>query len=232
MQKYDIVLVIAHPDDAFLMAGGTILHAIANGKSVYIVCATDGANGNERQGDIRRREFKEALSKSGADGQILNFDDGALSYCENALFLTLLPLLLELDPIIILGHGGIDSHPDHRAISHVLDTTIAAIWHHSNPHRLTRFYCMPPAALTTHVIHMLPYDVISDISGYEKEKEVLISIHRSQFPHLGLRIKQHALFSSFLGSLAGKNAVEVFFIHQNTLKAVGEKAISLFDIII
>ena len=231
MKKYDIVFVTAHPDDAFLMAGGTILYSIANGKSVYIITVTDGANGNEQQGDIRRHEFREALSKSGADGQILDFDDGILSYCEKDLFLTLFPLLLELDPILIIGHGEFDYHPDHRAVSHVLDTTVSAIWHKSGTHRLNHFYCMPPAVLTTHIIRLLPYDVISVISGYEKEKEELISTHRSQFPNLGLRIKQHALFSSFLGSISGQNTVESFYSHQNTLKAVGQKAILLSDVL-
>lgn len=226
MKKYDIAIVTAHPDDAFITAGGTILYAVAKNYSVFVISITDGANGSSAQGESRKKEFAEALSASGAEGYVLQFTDGRLPYEEDKIHDAILPILLELDPKVIIGHGDVDPHPDHRAVCDVLEKVTSTIWHNGH-HRLKSYLCMPPAALTIKALPSLSFEFFCDITGLKKKKDKLISLHESQFPQLGIRMKQQNLFSSLLGSFIGRQSVEFFYSSKNSLFSNGNEFFSI-----
>ena len=58
--KLDILVMAAHPDDAEMSCGGTILKHIAAGKKVGIVDFTKGELGTRGTPEIRAKESTEA----------------------------------------------------------------------------------------------------------------------------------------------------------------------------
>lgn len=67
--KSRILVVFAHPDDAEIMAGGTISRLTADGKTVRVVKMTSGENGS-RQNEITRKDLKD--TRVNEDGEAMN----------------------------------------------------------------------------------------------------------------------------------------------------------------
>ena len=60
MNKLDILVIAAHPDDAELGCSGTIVHHIAQGKKVGIADLTQGELGTRGSATLRLEEAAEA----------------------------------------------------------------------------------------------------------------------------------------------------------------------------
>lgn len=118
--KLDVLVFAAHPDDAELSSGGTILSLVASGKKVGIVDLTRGEMGTRGTPEIR---FQEAV----ASGRILG-----LSVRENLAFddvyftndkkhqLEIVKMIRKYQPDIILCNAIRDRHPDHAKASQLV----------------------------------------------------------------------------------------------------------------
>lgn len=120
-----VVVVVPHPDDETLGAGG-LLHRLATaGTVITVVFVTDGAAGYPGTGPdqvrelvrVRRDEARAALATLGVDaGQahFLDVPDGAVAGpTETLLAGRLGPLLAGAD--LCLAPWPLDPHPDHQA---------------------------------------------------------------------------------------------------------------------
>lgn len=113
MEKLDILVIAAHPDDAELGCSGTIAAHVAKGLKVGIVDLTLGEMGTRGTPEIRLQESKNAA-------KILN-----LSARENLRFKDvyfkndevhqqkLIEIIRKYQPTIVLANAIRDRHPDH-----------------------------------------------------------------------------------------------------------------------
>lgn len=119
--KLDVLVFAAHPDDAELSCGGTILSLVASGKKVGIVDLTRGEMGTRGSAEIRDEE-------SAASAKILG-----LSVRENLGFsdvfftndrqhqIEVVKAIRRFQPEIILCNAVKDRHPDHGKASSLVE---------------------------------------------------------------------------------------------------------------
>jgi len=125
--KLDILVFAAHPDDAELSCGGTIIRHIQMGKKVGLVDLTRGELGTRGNAEIR---MSEAAKATGilvlAIRENLDFADGYFSN-DAAHQLRVAAVIRKFQPEIILCNAITDRHPDHgKAASLVSDASFLA----------------------------------------------------------------------------------------------------------
>ena len=124
--ELDYLVIAAHPDDAELGVGGTILGLKALGAKVGVLDLTNGEPTPHGTPDLRARETEAA-------SRILALDwRGNLGLANRALVADLearrrlAGTLRQLRPRVLLTHYWEDSHPDHVAASALVDA--ARFW--------------------------------------------------------------------------------------------------------
>jgi LmbE family N-acetylglucosaminyl deacetylase len=132
-----ILIMTAHPDDADIMAGGTVARWIDEGHEVHSVMFTRGDKGHddpamtpERVAALREGEQRAAAAILGVQRlTFLDFKDGELAWAGPSLAEAATRLVREAQPDTIVTHdpyGGAPSyrvpqlHPDHRAIGYAV----------------------------------------------------------------------------------------------------------------
>ncbi|MFT7298595.1 MAG: bacillithiol biosynthesis deacetylase BshB1 [Sphingobacteriales bacterium] len=112
-KKLDLLVLAAHPDDAELAAGGTILKYVNEGKKVGIVDFTRGELGT--RGTVENR-FEEASSASKilklSARENLGLADGFFEHNKENL-LPVIYAIRKYKPDVILINAPADRHPDH-----------------------------------------------------------------------------------------------------------------------
>jgi bacillithiol biosynthesis deacetylase BshB1 len=111
--KLDILVLAAHPDDAELGCGGTILKQIASGQKVGIVDFTRGELGTRGTVETREQEAKASAKILGLSvRENLNFKDGFFVNDE-AHQKEVIRAIRKYQPDIVLANAIYDRHPDH-----------------------------------------------------------------------------------------------------------------------
>lgn len=182
--KLDVLVFAAHPDDAELSCGGTILSLVASGKKVGIIDLTEGEMGTRGTVSIR---YKEAV----AAGRILG-----ISLRENLAFadvffqndrthqVKIIEAIRKYRPEMILCNAIKDRHPDHAKASQLvvqanfmaglkkIETSID-----KKPQEAWR------ADLVYHYIQTdwIQPDIVVDVSDYWIQKMEAVRAFKSQF---------------------------------------------------
>ncbi len=117
----NIVIFGAHPDDAEVYAGGTMLRWVDAGCRVHVVSLTNGDIGHYAQCGselaVRRaRESALAAERGGYTTQTLHHHDGELMPSLE-LRREIVRLIREHRADVVLAHRPCDYHPDHRYAS-------------------------------------------------------------------------------------------------------------------
>ncbi|MGY8947334.1 MAG: bacillithiol biosynthesis deacetylase BshB1, partial [Flavobacteriales bacterium] len=111
--KVDILAFGAHPDDVELGCAGSILSAIATGKTVGIVDLTRGELGTRGTEEIRDQEAQNAAKILGVSfRKNLSFRDGFFTNNE-AHQLKVIKLIRLHKPDVVLCNAIEDRHIDH-----------------------------------------------------------------------------------------------------------------------
>ncbi|MBS1542141.1 MAG: bacillithiol biosynthesis deacetylase BshB1 [Bacteroidetes bacterium] len=111
--KLDILVVAAHPDDAELGCGGTILKHVKAGKKVGVVDLTRGELGTRGTPEGRQKEADEAGRILGLSArENLDLPDGFFQNSESHQ-IPLIRVIRKYQPDIILANAVHDRHPDH-----------------------------------------------------------------------------------------------------------------------
>ena len=123
-QPLRILVIGAHPDDCDLKAGGTAALYRSLGHEVRFVSMTNGEAGHfEMSGkelaDRRREEARRSGESIGIRYDVLDHRDGRLEPTLEARF-SLIAMIREYAPDLILTHRPNDYHPDHRYTSQLV----------------------------------------------------------------------------------------------------------------
>ncbi len=116
-----IVSIHAHPDDAEILAGGTLIRLADLGHEVTIVSMTAGDCGSaefgaEEVANMRRREAASAAASIGASYVCAEFRDLAI-FNDDASRRRVCELIRRVRPQVVLTASPIDYHCDHEATS-------------------------------------------------------------------------------------------------------------------
>jgi len=113
MEKLDILVIAAHPDDAELSCSGTIASHVAMGYKVGILDFTQGEMGTRGTSAIRLEESADAariLGLSSRDN--LGFADVFFSE-DRGQQVAIARIIRKYKPEIVLANAVTDRHPDH-----------------------------------------------------------------------------------------------------------------------
>lgn len=111
--KLDILVLAAHPDDAELGCGGTILKHVAMGHKVGVVDFTRGELGTRGTPETREKEAADSAKILGLSvRENLGLPDGFFVN-EREHQLEVVKAIRKYQPDIILANARYDRHPDH-----------------------------------------------------------------------------------------------------------------------
>ncbi|MEJ0029742.1 MAG: bacillithiol biosynthesis deacetylase BshB1 [Bacteroidota bacterium] len=111
--KLDILVLAAHPDDAELGCGGTILKHVAMGHKVGVVDFTRGELGTRGTRETREKEAADSAKILGLSvRENLGLPDGFFKN-EKEHQLEVVKAIRKYQPDIVLANARYDRHPDH-----------------------------------------------------------------------------------------------------------------------
>jgi bacillithiol biosynthesis deacetylase BshB1 len=181
--RFDIVGLCAHPDDAELVMGGTLALEATRGRRVALLDLTRGEAGSRGTPEIRAAEAAEAARILGvAHRESVGLPDGGVTNLPEQKD-RLVAALRRLRPeIVILPHWE-QRHPDHRAASHIgYDASFLAGLKNYHPELGAAFRprkLVYALAVTDHT-DMLPSFIV-DITSVWTTKLAAIAAFKSQF---------------------------------------------------
>ncbi|MGD0000024.1 MAG: PIG-L family deacetylase [Bryobacteraceae bacterium] len=177
-----ILSIHAHPDDAEILAGGTLAHLAARGHAVTIVSLSDGDCGSteyspEELGRMRRVEAQNAARLLGADYAWGGFHDLGI-FLDDAGRRRVTALLRRFHPDLVLTASPLDYHCDHEAASRLVQDACFAV---SCPNYDTSAYDAAPA--TDRIPHLYFMDPTAGIDRDQRpvQPQFLIDV-TAQFP--------------------------------------------------
>jgi bacillithiol biosynthesis deacetylase BshB1 len=181
----DALVINAHPDDAEVAMGGTILKMVAQGYKIGMLDLTCGELGTRGDDKTRQTEAAEAAARMNLVArECLNLQDGFFTIDQQTI-LKLVKIIRRYRPQILFGNPPQDRHPDHER-AHLLikealflsglvkiettedDGTPQQAW------RPRRFYCYLQSYTPTP-------DFIVDISPFWEHKKHVMAAYHSQF---------------------------------------------------
>lgn len=216
----DLLAIMAHPDDAELLVGGTLAKAVAQGHSVGILDLSGGEGGSFGNASLRAQEAEKAASILGIKlRRTAGLPDAKL---ENTMAARerVAEIIRELEPATVILHWPEARHPDHRAASELGRDAcfLAGIGGGHRPKKILY-------SLTYQETHVKPTFVV-DISAQMDQKLKAIFAFDSQFGGgktamgdvLGAETRglpeQIVALHAYYGSLIRKDYGEPFFTRE------------------
>jgi bacillithiol biosynthesis deacetylase BshB1 len=185
MEKVDILIFAAHPDDAELACGATIAKYVSEGKSVAIVDLTRGELGTRGTPEIREHESLAAAKILGLVArENLELPDGFLSN-EPAFKIKVAGAIRKYRPEIIITNAVSDRHPDHgNGCKLVCESVFLANLRKVPIQNADKVYLEPwkPKHVFNYIQDQyVEPDFILDVTGFEYVKFEAIKAYKSQF---------------------------------------------------
>lgn len=182
--KVDILAIGVHPDDLELSCCGTLLHHIAEGKTVGLLDLTCGELGTRGTAEIRLEEAEAASQMIGAlvRGN-LEMRDGFFQHTEENLR-KIIEILRLMRPEIVLANAISDRHPDHgRAAKLTADACFyAGLRRIETEWEGEAQEAWRPKAVYHYIQdHNLTPDFVVDITPYMDRKMEIVQAYKSQF---------------------------------------------------
>jgi bacillithiol biosynthesis deacetylase BshB1 len=210
--KLDILVFAAHPDDAELSCGGTILAHLAQGKKVGIVDYTQGELGSNGTIETRYAESDKASKILGLTvRENLKFRDGFFQNDEEHQLATI-RMIRKYQPEIILANAITDRHPDHAKAANLTKTACFL----AGLRKIETFDengNVQTAWNTKQLFHYIQSDYIQpdfvvDISDYWERKLEAIFAYQTQFynPNAKDSVQTFIASPEFIKMLEGRAA--------------------------
>ena len=180
----DILVILAHPDDAELCCAGTLLSSIEDGLKVGMVDLTKGELGTRGSDKIRLEEAADAAKVIGAEFRFnLGLRDGFISSDEESL-IKVVEQIREHKPKIIITNSRKDRHPDHEAASRLVKKACflsGLVKIETNSNSKNQMPWRPKSILYTIQNDYVKPDFIIDITNFYDKKVEAIKCFKSQF---------------------------------------------------
>jgi N-acetylglucosamine malate deacetylase 1 len=218
--KLHLLAIAAHPDDAELTCGGTLIKMAARGYRVGILDLTRGEMGTRGTPEIRLREAAAAMRIMGvAHRENLGLPDAHLKLCDEYKF-ALAEKIRELQPATVILPYWSGRHPDHVNASLLGYEACFAAGLKRLPIRGEAF--RPHKILYATAFDRVPPTFAVDITGEYKRRRRAILAYRSQFlpPKGAPKSKVHipldaleeemSLSARYYGRLIGVQYAEAF----------------------
>ena len=173
--KLDALVIGAHPDDAEISLGGTILCMVDAGRRVGVLDLTRGEMGTRGTAEDRDAETAAATEALGIAWRgNLGLPDGRVEV-DIASREKIARTLRELEPDVVLAHHPTDLHPDHAACGELARQA----WYLSGLKRLAELDGGPSARRPARLMHFLghvPFEptLVVDVSAvWERKVEAI-----------------------------------------------------------
>ena len=180
----DILVILAHPDDAELCCAGTLLSSIEDGLKVGMVDLTKGELGTRGSDKIRLEEAADAAKVIGAEFRFnLGLRDGFISSDEESL-IKVVEQIREHKPKIIITNSRKDRHPDHEAASRLVKKACflsGLVKIETNSNGKNQIPWRPKSILYTIQNDYVKPDFVIDITNFYDKKVEAIKCFKSQF---------------------------------------------------
>lgn len=215
--KGGLLLVLAHPDDESMGAGGLILRHTRNGIATHLICATCGEAGwmgkppganRDDLAEIRAKELEEAAAALALSGvELWNYPDGRMQG-ENQQEITqrIWENVTKLRPRVVVGWGpdGGYGHPDHISVGACTDAAIEAmsegdrpaLYHIGIDEQLEEFYREAvKLGGGDGSLSLVPQDKVDVVIELDSDEVMMklraIDCHRSQLEEWRIAIRDH-----------------------------------------
>ncbi len=225
MSQVDILAVFAHPDDAELTVGGTLLKMKHLGYRTGTLDVTAGEMGTRGTVEGRAGEAEDASKILKLDlRENLGLPDGHV-FVTDVERTKMVRALRRLKPKVILTHQIGDSHPDHDHIALLVrESARLASMRRYDEETGDEKITVPIVAHNIFSRRIEPSFVV-DIADFLDEKMAAIRAHKSQFydpksnePETRLTAKHYLNElegrSRYFGSLIGVAAGEPFYVRE------------------
>lgn len=177
----DLLAIMAHPDDAELLCGGTLVKSASRGKRVGVIDLTAGEMGSSGSVETRAREAANAGVQLGlAIRACAELPDSNLQN-DHESRLVVAALIRAFRPRVVITHWTVGRHRDHRIASELVrDACFLSALHKLDipgepfrPHKLVYATAFREDAE--------PPDFVVDITEQMDRKLDAISAYASQF---------------------------------------------------
>lgn len=199
MVKLDILVIMAHADDAELGCSGTILKHVALGKKVGIIDLTQGELGTRGTPETRANEAKLSSEILGLTvRENLSLKDGFFRVTEESI-LTVINSIRKYQPEIIISNALFDRHPDHgRAGDLVYEACFLAGLRKIKTYvgNIQQQEHRPRLLLQSIQDYYIKPDIVVDVSDFWLKKIESIRAFKSQFFHENYRTDEPATYIS------------------------------------
>jgi LmbE family N-acetylglucosaminyl deacetylase len=234
VEKKRIVCIHAHPDDAEILAGGTLALLAQRGHAVTIVTMTPGDCGTTEYGPeeisaIRREEAREAAALIGADYVCAEFRDLAV-FSDDPSRRRVTALIRRLRPDLVLTASPVDYMCDHEATSMLVrDACFGAgapnydcTAYDSAPaiDHIPHLYYIDPIGGMDRDAKLVAPDFVVDVGSTFETKRAMLAKHDSQrqwlFRHHGMDnyLETMEQWTRNRGRLAGREFGEGFRLYK------------------
>ena len=196
--KLDLLVIGAHPDDAEISVGGTILRAGRAGKKVGVVDMTRGEMGTRGTAEDRDRETERASELMGLAWRHNLGQPDSRVVAGVEVREELARLMRETRPEVVISHHTEDLHPDHCATGRA----VREAWYVAGLSRAAELAGGGSAHRPPRLYHFLshidfPPTFVVDIGEVWEEKREVVRCYSSQLQpeHEGDR-GEHFLFGA------------------------------------
>lgn len=165
-----VLAVYAHPDDAEIWAGGTLLAHRAAGDHTAVCIATHGDG-------PRAAEARQGMAALGAELYQFALQDRAVT-ADRAAIEAISAVFRRERPQIVLTHWDADSHPDHRAVWQIVHASILL----AEVERDIQAVFWSDTYNSMGVTGIFQPDCLIDVTAFWEGKLEALNAHQSQGP--------------------------------------------------
>ncbi|MEZ6192167.1 MAG: PIG-L family deacetylase [Phycisphaerales bacterium] len=213
----NILVVGPHPDDQELGMGGTIIRLAKQGHDVLLLDATNGEPTPYGSLEQREKEWTEAAKIMGVKRRLLGLKNREVQHTLEARH-QMAGVIREHQAQIIFLPFEEDAHPDHRAVTRIVEdarfdaklTKTDIPGEPIYPKWLIYYYC-------THLRWVANPTFCLDISEQMDDKERAIKAYHTQFvvPEKNRRVVEFVReLNGYMGSRIGTRYAEPFFTKE------------------
>lgn len=213
---HDTLVIVAHPDDETLGAGGTIAKIAAAGGTVRCVSFTDGVSArgvSVSEREIRGKAGEEAAAELGFSW-LGNFDfpdNGLDTVPRLELARTLETLIADIKPELVITHFGSDLNRDHQIVSEIVQVAFRPIPDSPRP-ALWAFETASSTHWSPQSAREFSPTIFVDVSNHLAQKNRALNAYSAEmreWPH-ARSAKALESLSEFRGSTIGVSNAEAF----------------------